>query len=249
MDRTRRHLLTGISLVGAGALIVGCRNSGNSGSATNSQNKTDEQAADEAAAAGSAAEDLMREHGILRRVLMIYQESAIKLRQDANSVSPEILEKAVKLFRAFGEDYHEKKLEEVFIFPSLKKSTSAAAVYADVLQAQHARGHEITDYLLAVTAADKIPTASVNPFVSALETFVRMYAHHAAIEDTIVFPAWKEVIGAKELDDLGAKFEEVEEEMFGEDGFEAAQRRIAEIEENLGLANLGMFTAPPPPAK
>jgi hemerythrin-like domain-containing protein len=249
VDQSRRNLLTGISIVGAGALIAGCRNRVNSGSATNNEGKTDEQAADEAAAQVSAAEDLMREHGILRRVLLVYQESAAKLRQDPNSVPMDVLEKAAQLFRAFGEDYHEKKLEETYIFPALKKTVNGASVYADVLLAQHARGREITDYLLALTAADKLPTAGVNPFIGALESFVRMYAHHAAVEDTIVFPAWKEIVGTKELDDLSAKFEEIEEEMFGEDGFEAASKRMTEIEESLGLANLGMFTAPPAPAR
>ena len=245
MDQTRRQLLTGLSVVGAGALLVGCRNPGNSGSATNKENKQSEQA-DEAAAEVSATEDLMREHGILRRILVVYQESATKLRQDPNSVPLDVLEKAAQLFRAFGEDYHEKKLEEAFVFPGLKKKPSATTVYVDVLTAQHVRGREITDFLLAVTAADKIPANKTESFISALESFARMYEHHAAVEDTIIFPAWKEAIGSLELDEVGAKFEEIEEEMFGEDGFDAALRRIAEIEESLGLANLGMFTAPPP---
>ncbi|HEY5403534.1 MAG TPA: hemerythrin domain-containing protein [Pyrinomonadaceae bacterium] len=248
MNHLRRQLITGISVVGAGALLVGCRNNGPASSATNKENKTDEQSSDEAAAEISASEDLMREHGILRRALFVYQEAAIKLKQDAASVPADALEKTAQLFRAFGEDYHEKKLEETYIFPALKKTQNAASVYADVLLAQHARGREITDYILATTKADKIPEASVGPFITTLETFVRMYDHHATVEDTIVFPAWKEVVGSKEMDEIGAKFEEIEEQFFGDDGFEAASKRMAEIEESLGLANLGMFTAPPPPA-
>jgi hemerythrin-like domain-containing protein len=246
VDQSRRQLLTGISLVGAGALLVGCKTNSGSGSATNKENKTDEQSSDEAAASVSAIEDLMREHGILRRVLLVYQESAVKLKQDPNSVPMDQMEKAVQLFRAFGEDYHEKKLEETYIFPGLKRGSNPASVYAEVLVAQHARGREITDYLLSITKGDKLPTASTTQFINALESFTRMYAHHAALEDTVVFPAWKEVVGSKELDELSAKFEEIEGEMFGEDGFEAAILRINEIEQALGLANLGMFTAPPP---
>jgi len=245
-------LITGISLVGAGALLVGCKSNSpvtNSAATNNNPKKPDEQTSDEAAADVTAVEDLMREHGILRRALLVYQEAAIKLKQDPNSVAPEELEKVAQLFRAFGEDYHEKKLEETYIFPVVKRTQNAASVYTDVLLAQHARGREVTDYLLAVTKAEKFTTASVQPFVSALETFVRMYEHHAAVEDTIVFPAWKEAIGPKEMDDLAAKFEEIEEQVFGEDGFDAAAKRMAEIEEHLGLANLGMFTAPPPPAR
>jgi hemerythrin-like domain-containing protein len=246
VNQTRRHLMTGISLVG-GALIVGCRNTAMNSVVTNRANKTDEQSSDEAAAEISATEDLMREHGILRRALLVFQESAAKLKQDPNSVPAEALEKTAQLFRAFGEDYHEKRLEEAYIFPAVKKTQSPATVYADVLLVQHSRGREITDYLLAMTKGDKIPAASVGPFVSALETFVRMYEHHAAVEDTIVFPAWKEAVGAKTLDELAEKFEEIEDEIFGDDGFEAASRRMEEIEESLGLADLGMFTAPAPP--
>ena len=54
-------------------------------------------------------------------------------------------------------------------------------------------------------------------------------------------------MGGNELDALGEKFEEIEHEQFGDDGFEAALRRMEEIEESLGLSNLDMFTAPPPP--
>ena len=248
MDQSRRHLIAGISAVGAGALLVGCQNKpAASSSASNNENKADEQSSDEAAAEVSATEDLMREHGILRRALLVYQESATKLRQDPKSVAVDALEKTAQLFRAFGEDYHEKELEETYIFPALKKTQNAASVYADVLLAQHVRGREITDYVLAMTKGDKLPEATVGPFITALETFVRMYEHHAAIEDTIVFPAWKQLIGAKELDEVGVKFEEIEERIFGDDGFEAASRRMAEIEESLGFANLGMFTAPTPP--
>jgi hemerythrin-like domain-containing protein len=248
VDRSRRQLITGISLVGAGALLVGCRNNPAASSATNNETKPDQQASDEAATEISATEDLMREHGILRRALLVYQESAARLKQDSNSVPVDALEKTAQLFRAFGEDYHEKALEETYIFPALKRTQNAASVYADVLLAQHARGREITDYILAQTRGDKLAEASVGPFVTALETFVRMYDHHATIEDTIVFPAWKELVGARELDEIGVKFEEIEEKIFGDDGFEAAQKRMAEIEESLGLANLGMFTAPAPPA-
>jgi hemerythrin-like domain-containing protein len=248
VNQTRRQLITGVSLVGAGVFLAGCRKEVGSASVANHQTKADEQSSDEAAAEVSAVEDLMREHGILRRALLVYQESAVKLKQDANSVPADALEKTAQLFRAFGEDYHETRLEEAYILPAVKKIQNPASVYADVLLAQHKRGREITDYLLASTKGDKIPSANVSAFITALETFVRMYQHHAAVEDTIVFPAWKELIGAKEMDELAVKFEEIEEEIFGGDGFEAAASRMSEIEQSLGLASLEMFTAPALPA-
>ena len=250
MNEKRRQLLAGISIAGAGVLINACRSNTqtSSGGARNDDNKNEGPAPGEAEPVEvTATEDLMREHGILRRTLLVYQEVAVKVRQDAASVPPDTLEKAVNLFRVFGEDYHEKQLEEVFIFPAVKKVPGASAGYVDVLLAQHVRGREITDYVLAVTKADKIASNSVEPLAKALESFVRMYQHHAAIEDTVVFPAWKAAVGANELDALGEKFEEIEHEQFGGDGYETALKRMEEIEQSLGLSNLDMFTAPPPP--
>ena len=249
MDSKRRQLLTGISLASAGVLFNACRNNPTrTGSASNEENKSEGPATGEAEPLEvTAVEDLMREHGILRRTLLVYQESAAKLRQDAASVPPDALEKAANLFRVFGEDYHEKKLEETFIFPTLKKSPGTASSYVDVLSLQHARGREITDYILAVTKADRLASNSVEPLAKALDSFVRMYEHHTAIEDTVIFPAWKTSIGQGELDELGGRFEEIEHEQFGGDGYETALKRMEEIENSLGLSVLDMFTAPPPP--
>ena len=248
MNSTRRQLITGLSILGAGTLLASCQQAA-PGGATNRDAKTDEQSPEDAASVVSATEDLMREHGLLRRALLVYQESAVKLKLDPASVPTEALEKVAQFFRAFGEDYHERKLEEAFIIPAIKKTQSQASSYADVLLAQHARGREVTDYLLSVSKNATITSSTAPAVINALESFVRMYEHHAAIEDTIVFPAWKAATGAKQLDELAIKFEEIEEEHFGEDGFEAASKRMAEIEEGLGLSNLDMFTAPPPPGR
>lgn len=246
MDAKRRQLLTGISLAGAGVLLNACRGESNSSGSADNRN---EPGPGELAPVGiSASEDLMREHGIIRRALLVYRESATRLRQDPASVPPDALEKAANLFRVFGEDYHEKKLEEVFVFPIVKKSPGAPASYIDILLAQHERGRLITDYVLSTTKADRIPSHSVERLARALESFARMYEHHAAIEDTVVFPVWKAAVGEAELDALAAKFEEIEVEHFGGDGFETALERMAEIESSLGLSNLEMFTAPEPPS-
>ena len=248
MNKNRRQLLAGISLAGAGFVLNACRaTQTRTGSATNEEHKTEGPPApgEIAPLEVTAAEDLMREHGILRRALLVYRESVVRLRQDPASVPPDALEKTANLFRVFGEDYHEKNLEEVYIFPALKKSTNAGGSYVDILLAQHMRGREITDYVLSITKADKIPSNSVEALAKTLESFVRMYEHHAAIEDTVIFPAWKSTLGEGEYDELGEKFEEIETEQFGGDGFETALKRMEEIETGLGLANLDMFTAPP----
>jgi hypothetical protein len=52
---------------------------------------------------------------------------------------------------------------------------------------------------------------------------------------------------AKQLDEMGDKFEDIEQQLFGEDGYEDAVKQIGEIETSLGLADIAQFTAPAPP--
>ena len=78
----------------------------------------------------------------------------------------------------------------------------------------------------------------------AMESMVRMYRPHAAREDTVIFPAWKQTLTAKQLDEMNDKFEDIEQEMLGKNGFENAVKQISEIEAELGLADLAQFIAP-----
>ena len=191
-----------------------------------------------------AVEDLMREHGVLRRALLVYRQSAVRLRAGA-AIDPKPIRQAAQLFRDFGENYHERMLEQAHIFPALRKTQSPAAALVATLIAQHDRGREITDYIRAVTGKGKI--ADAEALAGAFETLDVMYENHAAREDTIVFPAWREMLSERQLHDLGETFEDIEHRQFGKDGFADAVKQIGAIEEALGFADLGQFTAPKPP--
>ena len=196
----------------------------------------------------SAVEDLMREHGVIRRAILVYRDMAAKLRAKPTSLDPDLLRRAAMMFRAFGEDYHEKKLEETHIFPTIRKAGGpAAAAYIDVLIAQHQRGRELTDYILGVVGKGAIATGDAETLAHILDSVELMYEHHAAREDTVVFPAWKDALSAHQLDEMGDQFEEIERQQFGKDGFEDAVAQIAHIEQSLGVADIARFTAPPPP--
>ena len=195
----------------------------------------------------TATEDLMREHGVLRRALLVYSEIIPKIRANAATLDAHALYNAGVLFRDFGENYHEKMLEEQHIFPVVHKSGGQIATLTDVLLAQHKRGREITSYLLAVTRSGRIASGNAEPLARSLEAFVLMYRNHAAREDTIVFPAWKTHFSDKQLDELSDQFEDIEHKMFGKDGFDDAVGKISAVEAALGFADLSQFTAPPPP--
>jgi hemerythrin-like domain-containing protein len=194
-----------------------------------------------------AVEDLMREHGVLRRALLVYIETVPKIRTNPEQVAAAALNRTAQLFRHFGEDYHERRLEEPFIFPTVKKAGGSAAGYINTLLEQHRRGREITDYIVAMTRTGKIRMNDAEALARVLSNFVLMYQNHTAREDTIVFPAWKTAISSHQLDELGDKFEEIEKQQFGTDGFEKAVAEIGDIEQRLGLLDLAQFTPAPPP--
>src|SRR5215475_4259999 len=76
-----------------------------------------------AAPAGSevgAVEDLMREHGVIRRTLLVYRECIRRLQVGA-ALPSGVLAHAAELIRRFAEQYHER-LEEEEVFPGLEKA-------------------------------------------------------------------------------------------------------------------------------
>ncbi len=197
----------------------------------------------------TAVEDLMREHGVIRRALAVYREAGARLRNGSGAVPPDALAKTAKLLRRFAEDYHEKKLEEAHIFPAVKRASGAAGQDIehdiDTLIAQHQRGREITDFVVSMSNGTIAASRSAQ-LASAMETFARMYEEHAAREDTVIFPAWKRAVSAKQLDEMGELFEDIEHKTFGKDGFDDAVEQIAAVERSFGL-DLAQFTAPKPP--
>lgn len=194
-----------------------------------------------------ANEDLMREHGVLRRALLVYRAAAARLASDPAKVPVDALARTATLFRSFGEDYHERKLEERFIFPAVRKLTGPVAAYPDILQTQHERGRQLTDYVLQVTRHGNIAGGNVTPLARALSAFELMYEHHTAREDTVVFTAWKDALSGKAYREMSEQFEQIEKRTFGHDGFDDAVKQIGAIEARMGLSDIAQFTMPPPP--
>ena len=241
VEKSRRELLQQSLILGSGGLAFASAANVPLLAQGNSSKEDDKEPE------VTATEDLMREHGVIRRALLVYYEVIPKLRQGPGLIDATALQATARLFRTFGEDYHERLLEEQHIFPLIRKQGSELTKYADILTQQHQRGREVTDYVLAVTNLTRISAMHAEPLAKVLDSFVLMYQNHAAREDTIVFPAWKKNFSDKQLDEIGDQFEEIEHKMFGKDGFEDAEKKIGDIEGRLGFADLAQFTPPMPP--
>ncbi|MFN3650643.1 MAG: hemerythrin domain-containing protein [Armatimonadota bacterium] len=226
METTRRQVLTA-------AAGLGLALSGMSGAA-------EEKGMEEI----PATEDLMREHGVLDRVLLIYEEGIRRIRS-REEVAPELFTHTAQLVRKFVEDYHEK-LEEQFIFPAFRNANRHTDLVT-TLKRQHEAGRAVTDAILRLAAPDRFRSREERGrLADAAASFIRMYRPHSAREDTVLFPALREILTAKQIDELGEQFEEQEHKLFGEEGFEKTVSAVAGIERQLGIYDLDQFTPRPP---
>ncbi len=186
-------------------------------------------------------EDLMREHGVLKRVLLIYREG-IRCLQAGDQTPVQAINAGAGIIRSFIEDYHEQ-LEEGYVFPSLEQASKLSDITA-VLRTQHQRGRTLTDRVLAATTAAPAPDQSARDALAQdMAAFIRMYEPHEAREDTVVFPALRDVVPAKQFRDLADIFEDEEHRRFGEIGFLGVVEKVADIEKSLGIYDLSQFTA------
>lgn len=188
-------------------------------------------------------EDLMREHGILNRILLMYEE-IIKRIKNKRDFPPTAIAEAVHIIKSFIEDYHEK-LEEEYLFPLFEKHKKEISLIR-TLKNQHIKGRQITTQLQKIIASNEIlDQKNKNLIKNLLQKFIRMYRPHEAREDTVLFPQVRSLLSEEEFKRLSKKFEELEHHLFGENGFEKIVQRVKDIERSLGIYNLEQFTPIP----
>jgi hemerythrin-like domain-containing protein len=233
MNQQRRAFLTAAISAGVGGMAVlpNCATA-----ARPEEKKPSGKTAEDV----SPGEDLMREHGVLKRILLVYGE-AIRRLDAKEDFPPDSLKDAAKVIREFVEDYHEK-LEENQLFPRFKKANKLVGL-VDTLLAQHAAGRRLTDTTLQFANARSLKSDDDRrKLATSLRQFIRMYNPHEAWEDTVLFPAFHEIVSQNEYDALGEDFEKKENDLFGGDGFEKNVARVVVIEKAFGLYDLAQFT-------
>ena len=91
------------------------------------------------------SEDLMREHGVLNRILLIYDHCRKQL-INQEKFPIEALNNSAQIIRTFIEDYHEK-LEENYLFPRFEKANVLTDL-VKILRIQHHAGRTLTDEII-----------------------------------------------------------------------------------------------------
>jgi hemerythrin-like domain-containing protein len=228
---TRRALLS----TAAAALVVGAAGAEVGNLATRSKS---------AAGTGDPPDvDLMAEHGVLKRVLLIYQ-AAVRLINAGMAPPESAIHDGAEVIHDFIESFHEA-LEEGYVFPRLREAAKLVGT-VDTLLVQHARGRELTQLILAGSTARAMNSTTTRKTVTgAISAFVRMYEPHEAREDTVVFPEFRALLSADELEGLASTFAELQRKQFGPGAFAEVVNHVADIERSLGIYDLNEFTPSP----
>lgn len=229
MKTPRRDFLTGTASIITSTLALPL-------SALAQQKKSPAKAAPkkEAAEDVSTNEDLMREHGVLNRILLIYDE-AIRRIVAKEKFDPAVITKSAGIIKTFIEDYHEM-LEEDHIFPRFEEKGKLVELTVN-LRAQHAMGRRVTERITATAKSGDMQTLH-----DSLVAFNRMYRPHEAREDTVLFPALHSIVSKHEYDAMGEQFERIERKTFAGDGFDMAVDQVTELEKQFGIYDISQFT-------
>ncbi len=181
----------------------------------------------------------MQEHGVLKRVLLIYNECLRRI-SDGQPTPMAAIHAGAEIIHDFIEAFHEA-LEEGYVFPLLRNAAVLVST-VDTLLIQHARGRQLTQIILAGSKSQPTTTSNTERIGAAMTASVRMYEPHEAREDTVVFPTFRGMLTPEKLNQLGVTFSDLQRQQLGSNGFNETVAKVAAIEQDLGIYDLSQFT-------
>jgi hemerythrin-like domain-containing protein len=182
----------------------------------------------------TATERLMRDSGVLLRILAIYEAGGRRL-GGGEDIEPAIFTAAAETMRDFVHAYHEKQEDEQ-IFPHFKKAGRMVQL-VEVMMAQHASGQKLTLQILDL-APRSGTKAERQSMIDAMQASIVLYRPHVARALTDVLPTLRTLVTPNEFDELSAALEKDETEKLGKDGFGKMAKRVEALEKRIGINDL-----------
>lgn len=184
---------------------------------------------------GGVTTELMHEHGLILRVLLIYDAFRKRL-SEGQDVDPKLLSPVVSIMTSAVHGHHEK-IEEDIVFERLRGAEEHGEVISR-LAGQHSIGRELTATIGRGVDPQSGGGADSDRLAEALGDFIDLYAPHEAREDTVVFPAFRREVSEEEMRGFREEVLEREKRLLGADWFSGAVKQIAEVERELGIHEL-----------
>ena len=186
----------------------------------------------------TATERLMRDSGVLLRILSIYDAGGRRL-GGGEDIEPAIFTQAAEAMRDFVHGYHEKQEDEL-VFARFKKAGRMVEL-VDIMTAQHSAGRKLTERVLEL--APKSATKNERQeMIDAMQASIVLYRPHVARELTDVWPTLRTLLTPNEYDELSAALEKDEAEKLGKEGFDKTAKKVEALEKRIGINDLSQFT-------
>lgn len=195
-------------------------------------------------ATATANEVMMREHGLFERLLLVYEEAAVRLggeRPIALVFDGEpgfvtvggVISAAARMIRRVAEDGH-FAIEEKLIFSRLRKDGIEPSLI-DELSKQHRQARALTNALSAYVEKNGAREGDAE-LVAMLGAYARLSRAHASREETLVYPAARvtqsEQAYAKLSDELARA------STFNQDSWARTESELVAMEMALGIHDM-----------
>jgi hemerythrin-like domain-containing protein len=181
----------------------------------------------------SANEDLMQEHGLVERIILIYGRT-IELLNANQGVDLALAGQASQIVSRVIHAHHEVE-EERIIFPVVEK-TAGMQTLTSTLRGQHSAARAITAVIGRNAGAEAVRNAARRKeLITAMQNFMNMYTPHGAHEDTEVYPAFREALTHDEYAKVAEQFAADEQRVNQAGGFGENVRALRKIEAALGM--------------
>jgi hemerythrin-like domain-containing protein len=166
------------------------------------------------------AEDLYREHAVLRGLLLVFDELTACVARGC--LDPRVALRAAMLFERFGAKYHAKS-EEKFIFP-LFASTAYGPLVSHLK-----REHKVADAFVGKIKS-YARSGSIPKLRRVIPRFTMFYRGHADIEDIDLFANLHNVLSLREERAVRRRMELFERQALGRHGFDETVEELRWIQ-------------------
>ena len=177
-------------------------------------------------------EILRNEHGLIRRFVDLLSVAVARLEVD-DPPPRAFFDNGIEFVRGFSDGFHHKKEELVMFVQLAQKKNGAIDGQIEALRYQHDQGRgfikAIAGALDGYADGDLNATAIVRENAAA---FASLLKHHIHTEDHIFFPMAQETMTSDELEDLGRKFEKVQD-VHGADTFQRYHKLVVDLDAKL----------------
>lgn len=182
-------------------------------------------------------QDLMYEHSILVRILLIFEELIKKDIIFLENHNFRYINLLTKIIKIYIENHHEK-MEEKYIFPQIRFNKKIVTN----LIIQHRLSNIITNKLILLTLNKHIYLKNINKIIELLKLYITLYRKHENIENTEIFPEFLKNISKEKYKKYGEEMEKHEKKILKNLKVKHFIKFIEYVEKQLNISNISLFT-------